>query len=250
MSTAKLPNKSYDNHDTARLAFMLKLVDTLHSMPDTFAIEDGACRLLAENLPVEFAWFAEIGPDKQQITIRSQFIRDRSIRLTGVYPYQRLQSLARAIEAEQPYILDDAFQSFQIDSPERSFYESNRILSCLAFPVMKGTRTLTYIAIADEAPRHWMAREVSLVHETAVRVGDAIRDITRRKLYEEALCKSEQRMIAEAQTKNTAYGQLLRKQFEEVQHERANLLQKLNVQVTRLHKLICDLRNTTTPARS
>lgn len=224
MSTPKHPNTTYDTHDTARLAFMLKLVDTLHSMPDACAIEDVACLLLAENLRVEFAWFAEIGPDRQQMTIRSEFTRDRSIRLAGIYPVGQLLSLVRIIEAEQPYILDDTFQSFDIESPERSFYENRRIRSCLAFPVAKGKQALTYIAIARDIPHQWTASEVSLIHETAIRIGDAIRMAGRGDHV-------SRRVITEEQTKNLA----------RLQDERANLMQKLNAQVSRLHKLVRDL---------
>jgi len=163
-------------------------------MPDAHAIEDMACCMLAENLPAQFAWFAEIGPDRRHISVRSEFTRDRTIRLAGVYPVDQFQSLVKIIGAEQPYIIDDAFQSFQIGNPERSFYEDHRIRACLAFPVAKGNQTLTYIAIAVGIPHHWTASEVSLVHETAVRIDDAIRVVTQRSTDEEALRKSEQRL--------------------------------------------------------
>jgi PAS domain S-box-containing protein len=194
MSTPRLRDSIDDTHDSARLAFILKLVDTMLSMPDAYAIEDVACRMLAENLPVEFAWFAEIASDLQQITIRSEFTRDRSIRLAGMYPGSQLESLVKIIATGEPCIIDDAFQSFNIGSPERSFYEYKRIRSCMAFPVAKKQQALTYIAIADDIPHHWTAREISLIHETAVRIGGAIERITQRKLDEELLRKSEQRL--------------------------------------------------------
>lgn len=374
MSTPTLQQAINNTHDTARLAFILKLVDTLQSMPDAYAIEDVACRMLAENLPVNFAWFAKIGPDRRHITIRSEYSRDRSIRLAGNYPAVQLQSLVRFIESEQPYIIDDAFQSFNIESPERAFYEDKGIRSCMAFPVAKGKQALTYIAIADDIPHRWTAREVSLVHETAFRVGDAIertgqagqnlnkpvdeyhailnsidvafafcvlirdkegkacdfrylesnatfakqramkmddfvgrkgsevhpdrepwwlqtyekavdlhlpiraerfvdgrwydvgvhpfgngcfsvvfRDITQRRLDEETLrifIANASHELKTPLTSIASYGQLLQKQFEEVQDERASLMQKLNTQVCRLHKLIGDLLDTTTCSSS
>jgi GAF domain-containing protein len=231
MSTPNLRDTKYDTQDTARLAFMLKLVDTLQSMPDVHAIEEVACRLLAEFLPVERTYFAEINLDLQMINFPSECVRDRSASLSGAWLLGSLSSMVSALESGQPFILDDAAGSASLDKKENTFYETNQIRSFMAFTVLKGIRTLSCIAVANAGPHNWTAREISLVQEVAIRTGDAITRARpgdrQRKTREDMSFRYEQ------QTKDLLV----------LRDERAILMKNLDAQVARLDRLIRGLLN-------
>ncbi|HVS98323.1 MAG TPA: GAF domain-containing protein [Puia sp.] len=221
MSTPSFPDK-----DVARLAFMLRLVDTLYSMPDAFAIEEAVCRMLAEFLRVEHACFVLIGPDRREINIHNEYIREKCASLARAWSAFQPRSLTVAIEREQPFILDDAVVSEMIDQQERDFYESNRIRSCMAFPVAKDKLTMSYIAFADSLPRHWTAPDISLVHETAKRTAAAIDRAgaaDRQNTRNEEIRRKYEQQLAD---------------LHRLRIERERLIQLLNAQMERLNKVL------------
>lgn len=228
MSTPILPD-----NDTARLAFLLRLVDTIHAMPDAVAIEEAVCRMLAEYLQVEHACFVTISADRRTIVVRNEYIRERCASLACAWASCHPQGLIKAIETEQSFILDDAAALDTTDQQDKAFYACNHIRSCMAFPVGKGKQTLTYIAVADAAPHHWTARDISLVHETAARLADAIERGGAGKRQnvrnDELLRKCEQQIL-----------DLLR-----LRDEREHLIQMLNAQIDRLNKLMRHVLETT-----
>jgi hypothetical protein len=175
MSIQSLPVATgHDPHDMTRLAFMLKLADTLQSMPDVFAIQEAACRLLAEHLQVEHAYYAEISGDRQIVAIRSEYTREKSRSLPGSSSICSRTALIRSIKGGQPFICDDAATAGLIDENEKAFYHSHHIRSCMAFPVVSTNQISGYIAVADGAPHQWTASDVSLFHETAIRTREAM----------------------------------------------------------------------------
>src|SRR5262245_32325255 len=134
-----MPTPIDTSQDVERLTFMLRLADTLQSLPVVSAVQEAACHMLAQQLQAERAYYATVDRDQQKITIDSEYSPGNARNLAGKYPLNTLASVTRLLEEGQPFICDDTHTSALLDPPGKAFHEARLIASFMAFPLTNAT---------------------------------------------------------------------------------------------------------------
>lgn len=162
-----------------RSAFLLQLSDTLRRLDEPDDIQTTGTRMLGEFLGADRASFAEIDEAAQTARIKLDYRRD-----PDEPTYAALHSLRdagpalRMVQNGMPMVIRDvrAPEIAAADAvvTEVLDYAVAPFRALLAAPVMRQDKLVSIVTIRFDTPRDWSADELSVVHDAALRIWEAL----------------------------------------------------------------------------
>ncbi|MDX2263399.1 MAG: PAS domain-containing protein [Hyphomicrobiales bacterium] len=156
-----------------RQAFLLKLSDALRPLADAWRIEDEACRLLAERLNADRAYFAGIDEAAGTATIEKDYVRGEAFSLAGKHRLSDFGSTVALLRMGS-YAIADFSASDQITDNEREHLAALKIAAAIAVPLIKDRRLVGALCITSSQPRQWADGQIALLQEVSERIFAAV----------------------------------------------------------------------------
>jgi len=171
-----------------RLAFLLKLSDSLRPLRDPIAVQEVASRLLGEHLHVNRVGYAEL--ENGGFVVRREYARGVAP-LAGKGP---VGSFAAALRAEfrsgAPVVVTDVDTDPRFTEPERVAMHGRQIVAFVGVMLLKGGQLVAAFGANNATPRSWTPTEIALIRDVGERTWDAV-ELARA---EAALREREQRL--------------------------------------------------------
>ncbi|QIN77909.1 PAS domain S-box protein [Rubrobacter marinus] len=175
-----------------RQAFLVKLGDALRSLSDPAELQGEACRLLAENLGVDRAYYVEVDEASGVARVVRDFARGGSPSLAGEHPVAALSWSIEILRRGECHVIDDAQASPLVPPADRPASAALGITACMGAPLVKDGVLVGALCVADAETREWSESEVDLLRETGERIWTRLE----RARAEEASRESEERLSA------------------------------------------------------
>ncbi|MDQ2640171.1 MAG: ATP-binding protein [Pseudomonadota bacterium] len=141
--------------------------DRLHSLTDPVEIQLAAVRLLAEQLGVDRAGYAEVDRDGEALRILGEWRRPGVASLLGTW---RVQGSAEQLSAIDDALAEPLAGAQLIPSPQ----VAADIRSAVVYRLVRQARMVAALYVHQSSPRHWTAPEIALVGETGERTWQAV----------------------------------------------------------------------------
>ncbi|MBZ5710550.1 PAS domain S-box protein [Nannocystis pusilla] len=154
-----------------RHRFLLELEAAIRPLTDPDETMAVAARLLAEHLRVDRCAYAEV-EDESVFVITGDYTRG-VVSMVGRWPVAAFgPACVRAIQANEPYILDDI--DAEPGAANLTAYRAAEIRAAICVPLRKGGKCTAVMAVHQRAPRSWTADETSLLRTVADRCWEAL----------------------------------------------------------------------------
>ena len=176
-----------------RRLFLLALSDALRSLRDADEIERVACRLLAEHLGVDRAYYVEIDEAAGTARVRRDFVRGGVPSLSGVHRIANFGWSVAILRRGGCHVVRDTRTSELVPVADRPASAALGIIACMGAPLIKDGWLVGALCVAAARPRDWSDGEVELLRD----VGERIWSSVERARAETALRDSEARHRAE-----------------------------------------------------
>jgi PAS domain S-box-containing protein len=171
-----------------RLAFLLRLNDTLRPLSDPTAVQEAAARLLCEHLGSNRVGYAEV--EGREYVIRCEYSRGVP-RLVGHGPSGTFGAALRdAYRRGDTVVVNDVHSDPRLTDSERVVMEARQIAAFVGVTLIKGDRLVAAFGANHATPRVWTPLEISLVRDVAERTWEA----AERARAETALREREHRL--------------------------------------------------------
>ena len=155
-----------------RLAFLLRLNDTLRPLSDPGEVQETASRLLAEHLGVTRSGYAEV--EGREYVIRREYTRGVKP-LVGQRPLGSVSAaLAPAFRRGDTVVVSDVETDPRFTDDERAAMRTRQIAAMVAVTLLKGGRMVAAFGVNNVTPRVWTPAEIGLVRDVAERTWDAV----------------------------------------------------------------------------
>jgi PAS domain S-box-containing protein len=156
-----------------RIAFLLKLDDSLRPLIDPAEITAMAARLLGEHLGVNRCAYADVEADETTFNITGDYTRAVPS-LVGRYTTAQFgQHYAELCRRGITYVVEDAEQDDRL-AEVLDAYRVAQIQAVVAVPLHKAGRLVAGMAVHQATPRKWLADEIELVEQVANRCWESI----------------------------------------------------------------------------
>ncbi|WP_156362779.1 PAS domain-containing protein [Rubellimicrobium mesophilum] len=172
-----------------RQAFLLGLSNALRPLADSVAIQGEACRLLAERLDVERAYYVEVDEESGIARVERDHVRDGGISLAGEHRIADFGWSVAILRRGDCHVIRDVRSSPLVPPADRPASAALRIVACMGAPLVKAGRLVGALCVTEPEPRDWTEGEVELLRE----VGEHIWAAVERARAEAALRESEAR---------------------------------------------------------
>lgn len=181
-----------------RQSFLLELSDTLRSLADADAIQGETCRLLAEHLETDRAYYVEVNEAAGTASVERDFVRNGSPSLAGRHPVSSFSWSVDILRRGECHVIADTRTSPLVPEADRPGCAALEIIGCMGAPLIKRGQLVGALCVTVENPRDWKGDEFRLLREVGERVWSAME----RARAEAALRTSEvqlQVMVTELQ---------------------------------------------------
>lgn len=175
-----------------RAGFMLRLGDALRGQADPVAIEGDACRMLAEWLDVDRAYYAEIDEAQGTADVARDVSYGGAGSLAGTHRVGDFAWSVAILRTGRCHVIDDTRTSPLVPEAARAASSALGIAACVCTPLIRHGRLVGALCVASATPRRWSEHEVELVREVGERLWAAVE----RARAEAALRASEARFRA------------------------------------------------------
>ncbi|WP_167759678.1 PAS domain S-box protein [Massilia horti] len=192
----------------ARQEFMLALSDALRPLADAAAIEQVACRLLAERLGASRAYYAECNIKEGTCIVRRDYVRAGAASQGGMFRLGDLCPVPARLANGQMLVIYDTLDGSMVPSRAGARCAAAGVRAQATVPLVKGGELVATLSLSQDTPRNWTLFELSLLQETAERTWSAVA----RAHAEVALRESEARYrsLFESMDQGYALGELVR----------------------------------------
>ena len=154
----------------ARMAFLVRLSDTLRPLDDPQAIAFEASRLLGEFVGAERVGYAEDGGDGETVSVARNYTAGVP-GIEGRYRYADYGAdLVRALRAGHTVVRPDIAGDPTLDAHEKAAHAVLQLGATVNVPVRKGGRLEAIFFVHSGAARAWTAEEVGLFEDVAERL--------------------------------------------------------------------------------
>ena len=159
----------------ARQAFLLTVADALRPLADPAEIEGEACRLLAERLAVDRAYYVELDEAAGTAQVARDFVRGDAPSLAGQHRITDFAwSVAILRRGECHVVADTQAASDLVPPADRPACAALGIIACMGAPLIKDGRLIGALCVTAARPRAWTRDEVELLREVGERAWAAI----------------------------------------------------------------------------
>ncbi|UAK25935.1 PAS domain-containing protein [Sphingomonas nostoxanthinifaciens] len=172
-----------------RQAFLLEFSDALRPLVDPVDIEGTACRLLAEHLRVDRAYYFEVDEDAGVTRVKRDFVRAGSQSLAGEHRLADYGWFIDVVRRGICQVVADTQTSPLVPAADRPASAAIQVIACMGAPLIKADRLVGALCVTEARPRVWTDDEIELLREVAERIWAAVE----RAHAEAALRASEER---------------------------------------------------------
>lgn len=191
VSVTATPRKQADRERGSRLAFVLRLSDTLRRLNDPVEIEAAAIEMLGRHLGADRANYAEIDQPANTAIVRSSYQADPTApSMLGTFDLSPFAPAISLLKVGLPYIANDLRR---IDVPMRrelSFFPDIASGSQLSLGIRRADRLVAVVTVRFAAPHDWTPKEIATTKEAASRTWEAVE----RAMAESASRLSDERL--------------------------------------------------------
>jgi PAS domain S-box-containing protein len=158
-----------------RQGFLLKLSDALRPLRAADAIQAETCRLLAEHLGAERAYYADIHDDeRQQILVSTDFVAGGAKSLAGSHEIPPFRTVLDLLAGGGTVVTNDVEADDRIQASGHDVYPALPFRSFVCVPMLKDGALDAALMVARRDPYAWSKAEVSLVQDVAERSWTAV----------------------------------------------------------------------------
>ncbi|WP_216329232.1 GAF domain-containing protein [Deinococcus aestuarii] len=182
-------------------AFLLRLSDALRPLADPGAIEGEACRLLAEHLDVDRAYYVEMDEAVGVARVARDWVRGGASSLAGEHRTSDFGWSVAILRRGECHVVADTQSSDLVPPEDRPASAALGIIACMGAPLIKAGRLVGALCVTAAHPRVWQEGEVELLREMGERVWAAVE----RARSEQALAESEEKYRTLFQSMDQGY---------------------------------------------
>jgi PAS domain S-box-containing protein len=154
-------------------AYLLNLSDAIRPIRAPEAVKEAACRVLAERLQTNRAFYAEV--DGNDWIIGGRYEQGVEPMRPGRYSAESYgPRIMETYRAGDRLVFQDARTDPDFSPEERKAHVAIRILSAVGIPLLKEGKLVAILAVHSAEPRAWTEDEITLIEETAERTWAAV----------------------------------------------------------------------------
>ncbi|GMA14306.1 chemotaxis protein CheB [Deinococcus metallilatus] len=168
-------------------AFLLALSDALRPLVDPVAVQGEACRLLAEQLDVDRAYYVEVDEAAGVARVARDWVRGGAPSLAGEHRISDFGWSVAILRRGEGHVIADTQTSDLVPPQDRPASAGLGIIACMGTPLIKKGRLVGALCVTASRPRVWQESEVKLLREVGERIWAAVE----RARAEDALRESE-----------------------------------------------------------
>ena len=173
--------------------FQLRLADALRPLADPAGILGEACRLLAEQLQADRAYYVEVDEAAGTARVERDFVRDAGLSLAGDHRLADFGWGLAVLRRGEAYVIADTQQAAAVPEAERPGFAALGLLAAMGTPLLHEGRLVGALCVGATRPRAWTAAEVALLRDTGERLWTTIQ----RARVDAALREREALLAAE-----------------------------------------------------
>ena len=175
-----------------RQSFLLRLSDALRPLTDPAEIQTEACRLLAEQLEVDRAYFLCVDEETGVGRVVGDHARLGLPALPRGHPMGEFDRSTSVFRSGECLVMTDAEESDTVPKPVRDAHAKLGIVSCIGAPMARDDQLSAALFVGSGTPRTWQEPDMDLMRSVADRLWSTIEKATAEK----ALRQSEERFRA------------------------------------------------------
>ena len=175
-----------------RQAFLLRLSDALRPLAAPTAIAGTACRLLAERLDVDRAYYVEVDEAAGIARVERDYVRGEAPSLAGEHRVADFGWSVAILRRGECHVVPDTRTSSLVPPSDRAACIALGIIACMGAPLIKQRRLVGALCVTLSHPRDWTGSEIELLREVGERIWAAIE----RAHAEASVRESEARLAA------------------------------------------------------
>ncbi|WP_426954154.1 PAS domain S-box protein [Muricoccus radiodurans] len=150
-------------------AFLVRFSDAVRGLSDPRAVAEAACRLVAEQLGTERAYWAEVDWASREYVIGAAFHVPGVPVIEGRFPLDAWEPFTSLHLSGRPVVVSDTRTDPRIPPAMREGYARIAVGADLAVPVLVNGTLRCTLAVNGRASRPWTPEEVALVQGIAGR---------------------------------------------------------------------------------
>jgi PAS domain S-box-containing protein len=174
----------------ARQTFLLRVADALRPLADPVMVQGEACRLLAEQLDVDRAYYVAIDEQAGLSSVERDFVRHGAPSLVGVHRIADFGWSVEILRRGECHVVANTQDSPFVPSVDRPALAALEIIGCMGAPLIKEGQLMGALCVTTKHPREWSEVEVELLRDVGERIWAAVE----RARAEAALRESEARI--------------------------------------------------------
>jgi PAS domain S-box-containing protein len=183
----------------SRQAFMLRLSDALRPLQDPGEVQATACRLVAERLGVERAYYAEVDHTRNLFVVERDHVLAGAASAVGEHPFEVFPQPLMALRSGRPMICDDVETSPVFSDSQRPAYAALGIRAFICVPLIKAGVLVATVTAASAEPQVWPPGAAGDLQEVAERTWEAVERARAETAVREAEARSRQLLEGLAQ---------------------------------------------------
>lgn len=173
----------------------------MRSIHDPQAVAQTACRMVADHLQVERAYWTEIDWQTREYVISVSFQRPGVSPVSGRFGFDAWEPFTTYLLQDRPVVVDDTHADPRLTDLIREGYAHLQVGADIAIPVTVGGQLRSLLAVNQRAPRRWTDDEATLLRGIAVRCWAEVE----RARAEKALRDSEEKFRTLFETIDEGY---------------------------------------------
>lgn len=188
----------------ARQAFLLGLSDALRSQAHPAAIQGEACRLMAEFLAVDRAYYVDVNEAAGTARVECDYARGDIPSLAGEHRLTDFAWSVAILRRGECHVVADTQSSVVVPPSERPASAALQIIACLGTPLIKDGRLVGALYVTASRVRDWTEHELALVRDvgerlwSAVETGRAQHALRVRNMQLELLARVSERLLTDS----------------------------------------------------
>ena len=150
-------------------AFLVKFSEAVRGILDPHVVAQTACRLVAEELGVERAYWSVVDWETREFVIGADHHEPEASPVRGRFPLNAWEPFSSYHLQGRPVIVSDVMTDERVPAEMRQGYKSLGIAADLAVSVRSGGTLRCVLAVNQQRARKWSPEEVALVQGAADR---------------------------------------------------------------------------------
>lgn len=157
-----------------RQRFLLGLSDALQPLREPAEIEGVACRMLAERLQVDRAFYVELDWPRGVARVLSDEVRAGAASLAGEHAIADFRWSVDILQTGEVMAVSDTRSCARVPEAQRAASAALGIIACACCPLMKEGRLIGALCVTSATPRRWDPGQTAILRDVAARIQGAV----------------------------------------------------------------------------